>query len=405
MSYDCLAGPNLEASMIPRLLSSATAYAFAFILMTAAVRAEDTIVIGFGGGLTGSLAFYDGLARNGAQMAVDEINAAGGIAGRYKIDFQVKDVRSEASASAAAGREFVAAGAKVLVAPCDLDTAVAFSQSAQQAGVLIVAPCASTPTLAAAVGDFMFQIYPADNLQAAALAKFAREQGYGRAYILQSPDTPYTEKLPAYFAAAFEKMGGTVAGKGSYAAAQQDFGDVVTDIKNLEPKPDVIMTAAYEPEFPIFISQLRAAGIDTPVLGSDALDSPTTLALGDVAEGVVYTSAAYPASDGQLEKFYRDYVAKFGGDPQDVAPYAATAYEAVKLIEAAIARAGSTDGAAIRDALDGIDDFPGVTGSRMTLVGANRVALRDVALIRVEKGAKALIKMLRPDPADVPAPQ
>jgi branched-chain amino acid transport system substrate-binding protein len=190
--------------MIPRLLSSATAYMFAFLLATAAVRAEDTIVIGFGGGLTGNLAFYDGLTRNGAQMAVDEINAAGGIAGRYKIDFQVKDVRSEASAAAAAGREFVAAGAKVLIAPCGLDTAVAFSQPGQQAGIPIVAPCASAPALAAAVGDLLFQIYPSDNLQGTVLAKFAREQGYHSAYILLSPATSYTEKLPLYFAEAFE---------------------------------------------------------------------------------------------------------------------------------------------------------------------------------------------------------
>lgn len=96
--------------MIPRLLSSATACLFAILSTTAAVHADDTIVIGFGGGLTGSLAFHDGLTRNGAQMAVDEINAAGGIAGKYKIDFQVKDVRSEASASASSGREFVATG-------------------------------------------------------------------------------------------------------------------------------------------------------------------------------------------------------------------------------------------------------------------------------------------------------
>jgi branched-chain amino acid transport system substrate-binding protein len=391
--------------MIPRRLSSVSACAFVLIAMTGAARADETIVIGFGGGLTGALAFPDGLTRNGAQMAVDEINAAGGIAGKYKIDFQVKDVRSETSASAEAGRAFVAAGAKVVIAPCDLETAVAFSRPAQQAGIPIVAPCVSTPTLAAAVGDFMFQVYPSDNLQAAALAKFAREQGYGQAYVLQSSDTPYTVKLPTYFAEAFEKMGGTLAGKGSYAASQQDFGDIVADIRNLDPKPDVIMTAAYEPEFPIFLSQLRMAGVTTPVLGSDAIDSPTTLALGDIADGVVYTSAGYPLSGSALEKFYRDYVAKFGGDPQtDVAPYAATAYEAIKLIEAAVAKGGTTDGAGLRDTLNGITELPELTGSRLTLAGANRVALRDVMLVRVDKGAKTLVKMLRPEPADVPAP-
>jgi branched-chain amino acid transport system substrate-binding protein len=394
-----------QANMIPRPLSSAAAAAIGIIMMTAVARADDTIVIGFGGGLTGALGFYDGLTRNGAQMAIDEINAAGGIAGRYKIDFQVKDVLSEASAAAAAGREFVAAGAKVLIAPCGLDAAISFGQPAQQAQIPIIAPCASTPTLGATVGDFMFQVYPADNLQAAAMAKFARQQGYGTAYILMSPDTPFTQKLPLYFEEAFEKMGGKVVSEGSYMLGQQDFGAQTTSIKNLSPPPDVIMMGASEPEFPIFLSQLRAAGIDTPVLGSDAIESPTTLALGAVAEGVVYISAGYPAAGNGLEKFYGDYVAKFGGDVKtDVGIHAATAYESVKLIEVAIARAGATDGVAVRDALGGIADFRGITGSRITLAGASRVALRDVAVIRIEKGAKTLLEMLRPDPAGVPTP-
>jgi branched-chain amino acid transport system substrate-binding protein len=378
----------------------------AFLAMARAAHADDTIIIGFGGGFTGSLAFYDGLVRNGAQLAVDEINAAGGIAGKYRIDFRVKDVRSESSESAAAGREFVAAGAKVMIAPCDLETAVAFSQPGQQAGIPVIAPCASAPTLASTVGDFMFQVYPADNLQATVLAKFAHAQGYRTAYVLQSPETPYAEKLPLYFAEAFEKMGGTLAGKASYAAGQQEFGAVIAFIRNSSPQPDVVMAAAAEPEFPLFLSQLRAAGLTAPVLAGDAVDSPTTLALGDDAEGLVYASAAYPVSGSRIETFDHDYVSKFGGDPQvEVAPYAATAYEAITLIAAAIAKAGVTDGAAIRDALNGIADFQGVTGARITLAGTHGVALRDVALIRVANGRKTLVKMMRPEAAEVPAPQ
>lgn len=392
--------------MLRRVLLGATAAAALGFAAERTAMAEETIVIGFGGGLTGYLAFYDGMVNNGLQMAIDEINAAGGIAGKYKIELQVKDVRSEAPASATAGAEFAAAGVSVMISPCDVDPAIAFSQPAQQAGIPIIAPCASTPTLASAVGDFMYQIYPSDNLQAAVLAKFAQEQGYKNAYILLSPDTPYTEKLPLYFAEAFQKLGGSLAAQGTYAFGQQDFSAEVTNIKGLDPQPDVIMTAAYEPDFPVFIKQLRAAGITTPVLGSDGIDSPTTLALGDVAEGVIYSTGGFPAPGTPMEKLYNDYVARFGGNVQtDVSPYAATAYETIKLIEAAVTKAGSADGAAIRDALNGIVDFQGITGSNITLEGQNRIALRDVTLIRVEKGAKTLVTTLRPDPASVPAPQ
>jgi branched-chain amino acid transport system substrate-binding protein len=390
-----------------RIFLGATAAALSLTFAAApSVHAQETITIGFGGGITGYLAFYDGMTQNGLRLAVDEINAAGGIAGKYKIDLQVKDVRSEAPAAATAGAEFAAAGATVMIAPCDVDPAIAFSQPAQQAGIPVIAPCASTPTLANAVGDFMFQVYPSDNLQAAVLAKFAQDQGYKNAYILLSPDTPYTEKLPLYFAEAFEKLGGKVAAKGTYTFGQQDFSAEVTNIKGLDPQPDVIMTSAYEPDFPAFIKQLRAAGIATPVLGSDGIDSATTLALGEVAEGVVFSTGGFPVAGGSLEKLYNDYVAKFGGNVQtDVSPYAATAYESVKLIEAAIIKAGSTDGAAIRDALNGIADYQGISGSVITFAGQNRIALRDVTLIRVESSARALVGTLRPDPATVPAPQ
>ncbi|MGE0117563.1 MAG: ABC transporter substrate-binding protein [Dongiaceae bacterium] len=387
-----------------RLLTNAVA-GLALALTAAPAAAQETIVIGFGGGLTGYLAYYDGLTRNGAQLAVDEINAAGGIAGKYKIDFQVKDIRSETPASATAGNEFAAAGVTALLAPCDVDPAIAFSQAAQQAGIPVIAPCASTPTLVTAVGDFMFQTFAADNLQAAVSAKFAQEQGYKTAYILLSPDTPYTEKLPLYFAEAFEKLGGKVLARGTYALGQQDFSAEVTNIKSLDPQPDVIMTSAYEPDFPAFIRQLRAAGVTTPILGSDGIDSPTTLALGDVAEGVIFTTAGFPTPGGSLEKLYADYVAKFGGDATtDTSPFLATAYESVKLLAAAIEKAGSTDGTAIRDALWAITDFEGATGSKITFASTDRVALRDVSLLRVEKGNKVLVTTLRPDPADVPKP-
>ena len=75
-----------------------------------------------------------------------------------------------------------------------------------------------------AVGDFMFGNYPADNVQAAVLANFAREQGYKTAYVLKSPDSAYTLKLPEYFAETFKAKGGEIVGEGTYSMGQQDFG-------------------------------------------------------------------------------------------------------------------------------------------------------------------------------------
>jgi branched-chain amino acid transport system substrate-binding protein len=263
--------------------------------------------------------------------------------------------------------------------------------------------CASTPTLPGIVGEYMFSNYTADNLQAAALADYAIKQGYKNAFVMLSKDTPYTQKLPEYFATVFQKKGGAIAGTVEYKMGQQDFAAEVTKLKALSPAPDVIMTSAYEPDFPAFIKALRAAGINTPVLGSDGIDSPTTLALGDVAEGVVFSNAGFVVEGSPLAKFYADFKAAKGKEPETV--FVATGYDIIKVLDAALAASGGkVDGKSLRDAVDGLENVAVSTG-KMTYKGMNRVPLRTVALNKVTGGTKALVAEVNPAPEDVPPAQ
>ena len=249
----------------------------------------------------------------------------------------------------------------------------------------------------------MFSNYTADNLQAAALANYAIEQGYKNALVLLSKDTPYTQKLPEYFAQAFQAKGGKVVDTIDYKTGQQDFAVEVTKIKALSPAPDVIMTSAYEPDFPAFIKALRAAGITTPVLGPDGIDSPTTLALGDVAEGVVFSNAGFVVEGSPLAKFYADFKAAKGKEPETV--FVATGYDIIKLLDAAVgASGGKIDGKSLRDAVDGLENVNVSTGT-MTFKGMNRVPLRSVTLNKVTGGTKALVQQVTPAPGDVPPAQ
>jgi branched-chain amino acid transport system substrate-binding protein len=366
------------------------------------VAQAETLKIGFVGAQTGYLAPYDQPSLAGVELAVKQINAAGGIGGNTPIELTSRDMRSETAESAREAQELIDAGVHVLLTPCDVDPSVAAGQIAQAAGIPAISTCASTPTLPAIVGDYMFSNYTADNLQAAALANFAVEQGYKAALILISRDTPYTHKLPEYFGQAFEKKGGSLVGTVEFKMGQQDFSAEVTRIKELSPAPDVIMTSAYEPDFPAFIKQLRAAGIATPVLGSDGIDSPTTLALGEIAEGVVFTNAGFATEGSPLAKFNAEFKAEYGADPDTV--YTATGYDTIKIIEAAVIAAGSLDGAALRDALDNLENVQGATGS-ITYKGMNRVPLRVVSLNRIVGGAKTHIADVQPPAADVPAPE
>ena len=365
--------------------------------------AQDVLKIGFAGALTGYLAPYDQSTQQGLELGIDELNKAGGIDGKIKVELTTRDVRSETAQSAVVAQELVDMGVNVIIAPCDVDPAVAVGQIAQAANIPTIAPCASTPTIPGIVGPFMFANYTADNLQGAALAEFAIQQGYKSGLILLSRDTPYTDKLPLYFKQVFEKNGGQVPTTLEYKMGQQDFSAEVTKIKELNPAPDVIMTAAYEPDFPAFIKQLRSSGINTPVLGSDGIDSPTTFALGEIAEGVVFANAGFPTEGSPLAKFNAAFTAHFGQEPTTV--YPATAYDVIKAIEAAVkATGGNLDGQALRDALDNLENVPVATGS-LTYKGRDRVPLRAVALNRIVGGQKTYVADLTPNPADVPTPE
>lgn len=362
--------------------------------------AED-VVVGLATAQTGGLAPYDQPSLRGFQMAVDEINAAGGIAGKFPIRLIAKDTRSDAAQTALVAQELVDEGVKIMITPCDADPSIAAGQITQAAQIPTFSFCATTPTMPLAVGDYMFGNYPADNVQAAVLANYAQEKGFKTAYVLKSPDTAYTLKLPEYFVASFTGKGGEVLGEGTYSMGQQDFSAEVTKIKALNPAPDVIMTAAYEPDFPAFVRQLRGAGVETPILGSDGIDSPTTFGLGPVVDGVVFTTAGFAVEGSPLAAFNETYKAKFGEDPDTV--YIANGYDLGKVIEAAVTKADSVEPTAIRDAIASLENVEGVTG-KISYAGTQGMPLRSVSLVRIEGGDRALVSQGAPAAEDVPAP-
>lgn len=374
--------------------------AFGAAAIASNAYAED-ITIGIATAQTGGLAYADQPSLAGFKMAIDEINAKGGLGGKYKVTLDIKDTRTDTAATVQAAQELVAAGVKVLITPCDADPSIAAGQISQPAQIPTLTFCGTTPTITEAVGDYMFGTYPADNGQAALLADFAVKKGYKTAYILKSPDSAYTLRLPEYFSEVFSNKGGTIAGEGTYTMGQQDFAAEVTKIKAMDPQPDVIMTAAYEPDFPAFLQQLRGAGVTAPVLGSDGIDSPTTTGLGDIANGIVHTTAGFPAEGTKLAAFYEKFKGATGAAPETV--YVATGYEIPYILDAAVTAAGSVDGPALRDALANLKDVEVLTG-KVSYAGTNRMPVRDITLVEIQGGQRSPVLTAMPDPADVPKP-
>jgi branched-chain amino acid transport system substrate-binding protein len=361
--------------------------------------APCTVKVGVATGQTGGLAYVDVPSLEGFDLWKDEVNAAGGIDGKYTIETFVKDTRSDAAQSATVAAELLGEGISFLITPGDADPSIAAGQLAQEAQVPAMSWFGSAPILPAAVGDFMFSNAFGDNAQARVLADYATEQGYATAYTLGSPDSAYTSNLPKYFAVAFESNGGSIVGEGTFTIGQPNFNVIADQIKALSPQPDVIMTPAYEPDFPTFLKAIRGAGIEIPVLGTDGIDSPTTLALGPIADGVVYTTAGVLAPEGPQAAYFEKFNAKYGKDPEAI--FAVTGYELGLILEAAVTEAQSCDPVAIKDAVTNLEGVQGITGT-ISFKGGDRMAIREIALIKVVNGKRELVALVSPDPSRVP---
>lgn len=387
--------------MLRKLTSTACLTAgLAMAAMPATLSAED-LVIGTATGQTGGLAPYDGPAMQGFQIAVDEINAAGGVDGKFPIKLISKDTRSDAAQTSIVAQELIDSGISVLVTPSDADPSFAAAALATDAQIPAFSPAASSPTLPMMGGDYMFANFPGDNVQATVSAEWAYGEGLTNAYVLYSPDTQYTT-LPLYFSDVFKTLGGVVAGEGTYTIGQQDFSAEVTKIKSMDPAVDVVMTSAYEPDFPAFIRQLRAAGVTAQVIGSDGIDSPTTFSLGEAAEGLVFSTAGHATPGSPLEEFNKKYAEKYGEETDTI--FSAIGYDLMKVIEAGVVAAGSIEPQAIRDAVANLENVQGVT-SEITYKGTTGMPVRQVTLIRVKGGERELVAQPSPTADLVPEPR
>lgn len=361
----------------------------------------DTLKLGLATAQTGGLAPFDAPVVEGIRIGVDEINAAGGIGGTTMIEMVERDVRSDAAQTAIAVQELVDEGVSAIVLPCDADPSLAAAGIVADAGIPAISTCASSPTLPLIGGDYVFANFPGDNVQATVSAKWAHDEGLTSAFILYSPDSQYTT-LPLYFGDVMTALGGEVLGEATYNIGQPDFSAVATQIAALDPQPAVVMTSAYEPDFPSFIKALRAAGVTSQVIGSDGIDSPTTFGLGEVAEGVVFTTAGHPTEGSPLEAFYALYEASTGAPSETV--FNAVGYDLVKVLEAAVTAAGTTEPGALRDAIAGLENVQGAT-SLITYAGTDGMPVRQVSLIRVTGGERELVGQPAPDAALIPAPR
>lgn len=377
------------------LLVTAAATGFA-----GAATAED-YTIGVMSAQSGYLAPYDGPAYAGFQFCIDEMNAAGGLNGTLPVKLIVRDTRSDIAEGVKVVQEMIDDGAQFIVSSADADPTIAAAQITAADGIPTMTFAGTAPVLTQ-VGAHVFGSYPADNQQATVLAGYARDQGHEKVWLVKSPDSAYTLGGPEYFGEAFSALGGAVVGESSYSLNQPDFSAIVTTIKNASDAPDLIVTWAWEPDFPAFIRALRGAGLDTQVMGGDVLDTPTVRGLGDPVAGVVHTSGGFPDDGSAYADFVDRFKAATGTTPDN--NYYVNGCDIAHMIEQAVAAAGTTDPSAVSAAMAGIEDGKGIM-SDFTFAGTDRMPLRDVVVARITaSGDKEFVLRSAADPEILPDP-
>ena len=356
----------------------------------------DPIKIGSPYNLTGGYASIDIPASNGSRLAVKEINEAGGVLGR-PLEIIIEDGKSDVPTITSVAKKLVEEdGVHVMAGLTDTSYMLAAGPVAQEAGIPFL-DVGGTAPLITTVGDFIFMLPFGDNVQAAVAAEYAHEQGWTTTALLLDEAMDYTKFLAKYFKDRFtmEDIGGEIVSELTYLSGDTDFSAQLTEFVNLDPQPDFLFVSSNPNEIGTIIQQARDLGLTLPIVGGDGYDTPLLAQLAPGASNVFFTThEGIYGDDPAASAFSEAYEAEYGNPPEAV--FAALGYDGIKLMADAITRAGTIDGAAVRDALAATQGFEGVTGTISYEPGI-RIPSKSVALIEVIDGKNNLLEIVVPE--------
>ncbi|GHT73210.1 ethanolamine utilization protein EutJ [Spirochaetia bacterium] len=346
---------------------------------------KDVITIGGIFPLSGPVAEYGVEAQKGILLAIEEINAAGGINGKQVVLIS-EDDEGDATKSVNAFIKLTTQNkAKLVIGSLTSGPTIAVSERAQAQGVVLMAPAASNPVVTDA-GNFIFRTCFIDPFQGTVGGQFAaRTIGAKRAAILYEVSNDYSVGLQENFVKAFTALGGTMAAVEVYNTGDVDFNAQLTRIK--AANPDVVYLPEYYGDVALIAKQLRAQGITTggipvPIVGADGWDGLTGNAGDEVLNGYYTSNFTNDSTEPDVVKFVKNFQAKFAALP---GAFAALGYDSMSLIKDAIIAAGSSDAVAVRDALAAVD------GSYITghiRFDERRNPVKSAVVLEIVKGAE-----------------
>ena len=301
------------------------------------------IVIGEYGSMTGPTATFGQSAHEGLLLAIEQVNAKGGVLGKPIRVISEDDQSKQEEATNAVNKLIHRDKVCAVIGEVASTRSLAGGTVCQDAKIPMLSPASTNPDVTK-IGDYIFRACFTDELQGRVNAQFADKKGWKRVAVLTDVANDYSKGLAQAFR---DTYAGEIVADESYREGDKDFKAQLTKIRGLNP--DAVFAPGYYTDIGLILRQARELGLNVPFFGGDGWDSPETLKLGSVINGC-FQSNHYSPDDTrpEVQQFIKDYQSKYGKIPDAMA---ILGYDAGLIMADAIKRAGSTDPKAIRDAL------------------------------------------------------
>jgi branched-chain amino acid transport system substrate-binding protein len=337
------------------------------------------IKVGFIGPLTGDAAGIGTNSKEAVELAVSEINKAGGINGRQlEVIYEDGLCNGKSAVSAATKLINIDQVSAIVGGECSSET-LGIVPLVESAKVVILSPCSSAPSITSA-GDYIFRNYPSDSYQGKESARFAYNELGAKKVASLYCLSDYCTAINDVFQEEYKKLGGTIVANEGYEQTSRDLRAQLTKIK--AANPDVIYFIGYTEGVVVGLKQAKELGITAQMLGGDAWDDPNLAKeAGSAAEGSIYGMVASPLT----EEFKAAMKEKTGKD--DLTICSPQAYDAMNILAEVMKKVG-TDSTAIKNALYKVQDYDGVSG--VISFDANGDVSEAKYIFKIIRGGKAV---------------